>query len=232
VSDSQTQDVVKDLVNPVEQEQSQPTAQEKEVATKEPSRGSPEYNFREMRRLLEEQQRKIRELEEVRYQQPPPQHHEEVDELAGLRRDDFLTVAQAEKLALKKAEELLYQREIATQEDQTRLKHRDYDSVVNEENIKQLIEDDRDLAESLRAAPNPYATAYKLIKKSSFYAQKEQMNKKRSVEVENLEKNATKPASSNAVQSRPIAEANSFGVMTKAQREELAREMYMSAKRR
>ena len=230
MSDSQTQDVG-DLVNPVETETTQPIAQSNEEVSKEPSRGSADYNFREMRKLIEEQSRKIRELEEIRYRQGAPAQQEDADDLATLRKDDFLTVAQAEKLALRKAEELLHQREIASQEDHSRLKHPDYDQIVNEDNIKQLIEDDRDLAETLRNSPNPYEAAYKLIKKSSFYTSREEMNKKKSMEAEKLLKNANKPLSSNAVQSKPLSEANAF-VMNKALRDELAKEMYESAKRR
>ncbi len=229
MSDSQTQDVG-DLVNPVEAEATQPIAQSNEEVSKEPSRGSPEYNFREMRKLIEEQSRKIRDLEDTRYQSAPYQQ-EEVDDLATLRKDDFLTVAQAEKLALRKAEELLHQREIATQEDQVRLRNSDYDQVVNEDNIKQLIEDDRDLVDTLKSAPNPYASAYKLIKKSNFYNQREEMQKKKSMEADKLLKNVNKPQSSNAIQSKPLAEANSF-IMSKAMRDEVAKEMYESAKRR
>ena len=229
MSDSQTQDVG-DLVNPVEAETTQPIAQSTEEVSKEPSRGSQEYNFREMRKLIEEQSRKIRDLEDTRYQSSPHQQ-EEVDDLATLRKDDFLTVAQAEKLALRKAEELLHQREIATQEDQVRLRNSDYDQVVNEDNIKQLIEDDRDLVDTLKSAPNPYAAAYKLIKKSNFYNQREEMQKKKSMEAEKLLKNANKPQSSNAIQSKPLSEANSF-IMNEAMRKEVAKEMYESAKRR
>jgi hypothetical protein len=232
VSDSQTQDVTGDLVNPVEAETTQPLAQSNEDVSKEPSRGSQEYNFREMRKVLEQQQQEIRELKETRYSQNSPNQETEEDSLQGLRKDDFLTVAQAEKLALRKAEELLQQREIDKQEEVERYRHSDYDSVVTSENVQKLIEDDQDLKAALRSAPNPYSTAYKLIKKSSFYTHKEEAEKRKSMEAEKLIKNSTKPQSSNSVQSRPIAEASGFAAMTKAQREELSREMYICSSRR
>ena len=45
-----------------------------------------------------------------------------------------------------------------------RLKFKDYDEVVTEDNVKRLIEDDADLADSIRRSSNPYANTYRSIK--------------------------------------------------------------------
>lgn len=205
MSEDQIQDVEQEVVAPESQE-----VGEEQRASQEPQKGSPEYNFREMRKTLELQQRQIRELESALSHKAQDSYQDEEQELAG---DDFLTVKQAEKLALRKAQELIQQREIATLEDRTRLKFKDYDEVVTEENVKQLIEDDRELAHALHNSPNPYATAYKLIKKSSFYKGAEEMSKKRTSDAERIAKNTQKPASANSVPPRPLAEANKLSLI-------------------
>ena len=230
MSESQTHDVEKAVVEPAEQEQTQSEAQIKEVAP-ESRPGSQEYNFREMRRLIEEQQKQIRELSESRSQREAPQE-EDVDELAGLSKTDFLTVAQAEKLALKKAQELLAEREVTYQEDRMRMRNPDYDAVVTEENIQKLKQEDPELFEAARRSNNPAATAYKLIKKSSFYLEKEPPKKQRSQDAEKLEKNASKPMSSNVVSSRPLAEVNDFISSEQKDRDAALREMEYWSKRR
>jgi len=229
MSEATNPDVNQELVAPVEQEQSPQPAQETEVSS-EPRPGSQEYNFREMRRILEEQQREIRQLREEQYSRPQPVQEPEEDELATMRNSDYLTVAQAKKLALQQAEQLLQQREIATQEERARLRYQDYDSVVSDENVQELIKD-RDVAETLRNSPDPYAAAYKMIKNSVSYHTKQQVAQKRSFEGDRIAKNASKPVPSAAVQSKPIAEANNWA-MNEAMRQELAKEMYECAKRK
>lgn len=229
MSEATNPDVVAELVAPVEQEPSHQATQEAEVS-QEPARGSQEYNFREMRRLLEEQQREIRQLREEQYSRVQPQQEPEEDEYATMRKSDYLTVGQAEKLALRKAEELLQQREIATQEERAKLKYQDYDSVVSDENVQELLKD-RDVAETLRNSPDPYAAAYKMIKNSASYYNKQQLAQKRAFDGDRIAKNAAKPVPVAAVQSKPIAEANGWA-MNEAMRQELAKEMYECAKRK
>lgn len=224
MSEDQTQDVVEEVVTP----ESKETGEKQEIS-QEPQKGSSEYNFREMRKALEEQQRKIRELEGALSQQNASSHEDEDEQLSG---DDFLTVKQAEKLALRKAQELIQQREVATLEDRMRLKFKDYDEVVTEENVKQLIEDDQDLAYTLQNSPNPYAAAYKFIKKSSFYKGAEDMAQKRAKEAERITKNTQKPASANAIPSKPFSEANKFAAFSDAEMKAVYREMMESASRR
>lgn len=229
MSEATNPDVQEELVAPVEEETSQPSAANQEVAA-EPRPGSADYNFREMRRLLEEQQREIRSLREERLYAPAPQESEEED-LSTLRNSDFLTVAQAKKLAQQQAEELLHQREIDTQEERSRFRHSDYDSVVSKENIEELLKD-KTIDQTLRNSPNPYEAAYTMIKNSYSYNQKMQQSQKRAAEADRIQKNLSKPASSNAIASKAISEANNFAVMNEEMRKELFREMTTHAQRR
>jgi hypothetical protein len=195
--------------------------------SKEPEKGSQEYNWKEARREMSEAQRRIQELEAaLRNQVAQPVNKDELD---GVGDDDFLTRKQAEALAIRKAQEMMQEQEIASQEDRMRLKFKDYDDVVTEENVKDLIEDDHDLQETIKSSPNPYATAYKLIKKAAFYQQK---GMKRNPDAEKIVKNAQKPISSNAVQNRPLGAANSFAFSSQEEREALYKEMMGYASRR
>ena len=177
--------------------------------SKEPAYGSTEYNFREMRKVVEEQQKRIKELEAKAYQ--PVNEPDEKDE-ETLDEDDFLTVKQAKRLALKETQELIRQQEINTLEDRTRLKFKDYDDVVTEENVTKLIDNDADLSDSIRRASNPYATAYKLIKKTEFHRTEKEVKNRKQQDVEKIQANATKPGSINAV-SKPLAQANNYASM-------------------
>jgi len=197
---------------------------------KEPQKGSAEYNFREARKAIEERNRRIQELEyQLQNQQQSQVSHDESDELEDVGADDYLTRRQAEQLALRKAQELIAAQEKNTLEDRTRGKFKDYDDVVTDENVRELIEDDRDLADSISNSPNPYATAYKMIKKSSFYQDK---GKKPSREEEKIVKNSQKPVSANAIQSRPLAQANNYAFGSEDERRALYREMTEFASRR
>ena len=231
MSEDQIEDVKEEVVAPESNEQPDEQVAEKE-SPKEPEKGSSEYNFREMRKVMEQQQRRIQELEHVAQRETPRTVEDEKDDLAGLNADDFLTVKQAEKLAYRKAQELIKERDVETLEDRTRLKFKDYDDTVSEENIKQLIEDDRELAADIAESRNPYATAYKLIKKSAFYKEKLDVNKKKAVDQEKIAKNISKPVSSNAIQSKPLAAATSFAQMSKDEMASLYKEMQECASRR
>lgn len=220
----------------VEQEIAAPSDEEVVVELQEeeeePKKGSAEYNFRELRKITEEQkkaldqqQQRIRELEYGNQREAPKK---EDDPLSRLTDDDWLTVGQAKKLALREVEDLLAKRERDTLEDRVRLKFKDYDDVVSDENVAKLIEDDNDLADALRNSPNPYTTAYKLIRKSNFYKENEE-GKKYKAETNNIQKNNSKPVSSNAVSAKPLAKANSYA---QADLTDLYKEMQEYARRR
>ena len=193
----------------------------------EPVVNSAEHNWKEARRIMEEQNRKIRELEQ-KLSSPKKQEPDYEDELESLGQDDFLTRKQAEALALRKAQELLEQQHAATAEDRARLKYRDYDEVCSDENIKELVQDE-DVLRTIQQSPDPYVAAYKLIKNSYSYNEKA---KKRNVEAEKMAKNLQKPVSSNAVAQRPLSNANAFAFGSEAERLALWKETVEAARRR
>jgi len=219
---------VQELVQPVETEAVQETETQE---SHQPQKGSKEYNFRELEKSLqEERQHRIRLESYVNsIQQQMQQPHQEEPEEDDSSADEYISRKQAEAIASRKAKELLQQQEVASLEDRTRLKYRDYDDVVTDNNIKELIEDDRELVEFLKSSPNPYATAYKLIKKSAFYQGKGIKNNR---EVEKMIKNQQKPVSSNTVATRPLAGASNFASMSQADRNDLYQEMMEAARRR
>lgn len=223
MSEEETMDVA-EVVQPQE------TETVPEPIAKEPARGSAEYNFREARKLMQEQSRRIQELEQREYQRGQAAQQEPVDELAGVGQEDYLTRKQAEALAIRKAQELMAQQEYATAEDRVRLKYKDYDDTVTDENIEELIKDDHEVAELIKSSQNPYASAYKLIKKSAFYNEK---SKKRAPDVtDKVTKNTQKPISSNAVQARPLAQANSYAFSSEEEKRQIYSEMMGYANRR
>lgn len=200
--------------------------------THEPEYGSKEYNMREMRKLIERQDREIHELRTFAYQNMQPQaQKDEDDDLDKLDKDMYLTRDQAERLALRKAQELIEQQEVANLEDKMRLKYRDYDDVVTVENVKQLIEDDLDLANGLKTSSNPYALAYKLIKKSNFFHQPVQ-KKPVKEEEKKIAANAQKPVSVNAIQTKPLSQANAYMNLSEQEKIDAYKEMMQYAGRR
>jgi hypothetical protein len=216
------QDVVQEVV--------QPTEAENQGEAQQPQRGSKEYNFAELRAETERKQRRIDELEyQIRRSQEPVQSQPNRDPLAGLSKEDYATIEAVEALAERKVEERLQAQEAAFREDRARIKFKDYDDVVTEDNLKQLIGEDVELYESLQNSSDPYVAAYKMVKKSAFYHDK---GKKRNVDAEKLEKNVQKPVNANAVQTRPLAAATSFQSMSEQERHALWKETQDYASRR
>lgn len=217
---------VEEVVQPTE------TAEVQDVV-QEPARGSKEYNFAEQRKLIEQQSRRLQELEERERQRSYVQNQKPEEEEEAIGKDELVSRRQVEKLidsgAERKAREIIAQQDAALAEDRVRLKYRDYDEVVNENNIKELIEDDLEVYETIKDSPNPYAVAYKLIKKAAFYQDK---GKKKSIDAEKVVKNAQKPISSNAVQARPLSGANNYAFASDNERESIYKEMMESALRR
>lgn len=227
MSDEENKSVEAEVAQPSE------TAEVQEVsAPKEPQKGSAEYNFRELRQKMEELQRHNQQLESrLQYQAPPVNQPEPVDELANLRDDDWMTAKQAKALAMRTYQELAAQQEQLQIEDKMRIRFRDYDEVVTSENIKELVDDDRDFADVLASSANPALAAYKAIKKAAFY-QNKKTEKRVSPEAEKIVKNAAKPVSANTVQQRPLAGADSFARSSDTERAALYKEMQEFASRR
>lgn len=220
--------------NDVEQEADVAASSEPQVSQDkaiDDAPGGDAKNFRELRRILKEQQTRIRELEQVaapRYQEAlPPEEEEE-----SINPDDIPTWKQVQKAIKKEAEkrarEIVGEHHAMTAEDRFRAKNRDYDEVVTEDNVRQLVDDDPVLADTIRNSPNPYEAAYKLIKKTSFYKKPEGAS-----DAKRIQENAKKPVSSNAVKTeRPLAAAHSWATMGESDRNALYKEMQDCARRR
>lgn len=214
----------------VEQEVVQPTETEAVQDQPQPQKGSAEYNFGEMRKLVAEQNRQLelqaRRLQELENSsQQPASQSDEID-VDSIDQDAYLTKRQAEAIAYRQTQEMLYLQERAFMEDKMRIKCRDYDEIVTRENIDELIRNEPDLELAIKNAPNPFATAYSFLKKVKGPKQKQ------SDEAEKIVRNAQKPVSSNAIPARPLATANQYARMTATERDLLNREMIQSASRR
>lgn len=198
-------------------------------------RNDAEYNWAEMRRQMREKDQQIDELrrdyQSIARKDPPK---EEEDELAGLAKDDILTVAQAEKIAhkmaKKAAEEAIRQRDVSTVDERVQLKFADYAEIVTKENIELLKQTEPELAESLYHIPDPYkqaVAAYKLLKKVTVKKEDPMsLEKKKAME------NSQKPMSVNAVTKQSaIGNAHLFeNGLTKELKGQLWKEMQDSMK--
>ena len=193
-------------------------------------RNDAEYNWAEMRRQMREKDQQIEELtKQFSEINKRSASSEEEDELAALAKDDIITVAQAEKLAERRArkvaKEVLIQREAETVEERVQLKYPDYAEVVSKENIELLKRTEPELAQSLYHMPDPYGqavAAYKLLKKIG--KQKEEgppLERKKAME------NSQKPLSVNAVTKQSaIGNAHLFeNGLTKELKSQLWKEM-------
>ncbi len=134
------QNVVEEVVQPTETDQVQEVQD-----TKQAQKGSAEYNFREMRRVMEQQSREIQELKYGQQQVNAPKASEPDDYLPGVSKDEIMTKAQVEAINRKfydenrrRDEEQRQQHEQSFAEDRVRIRHKDYDDVVTEENIQNL----------------------------------------------------------------------------------------------
>lgn len=214
----------------------EPQAQESPSVSEPEDISAQAKNFRELRHIVREQQRQIRELEAQRhYQAQAAKDDDDDDDDFGLADDDIPSWGQIQKAidkrAEKKAREAIQKNSAEFEEDRVRIRHKDYDEVVTEENIKNLVDDDPVLATAIRNSANPYEAAYKLIKKSAFY--KESASTKNSPVAKKIDENSAKPKSSHSIQTeRPLAAAHSFASMDEKDRQALWREMQNCSSRR
>ncbi len=200
-----------EAVAPVESaDESSSASQETSAPVKE--KIPKEENFRrfeEKLRILERQNQELNET--LNKREAPEPIDDSLSELDDLQDDDLITVGQMNKLAAKQAKKIV-QEELdrkAKEELPNKVKKQftDYDDVVTNENLEQLIKEDPDLEYDIKVAKNPYARAYKSIKASSFYKTKvtgQQDQKK-------IDENASKPVSSNTLgKSGALSQANAF----------------------
>lgn len=217
---------IQDPDTPVEATESQPQAPDE---PKKPEEGSKEYNWRRMEQKMQELERKNQELTQVVQEKAAPPKEEAPDELAQLQNDDLTTVDQVNKLAEKRARQIvseeLSKREREALPAQVKGQYEDYDQVVTNENIEKLVQERPAWETTIRNDPNPFEAAYCLIKQSKFYRAK---NENKQTE-ERIADNSQKPVSSNTIGKQgPLTQANAFATQSK---DDLWAEMQRHSKR-
>lgn len=227
-------DVEQEVVAP--ESPSESTSSQERVAD-EPERGSQEYNFREMRRIIQMQQKQIDELSS-NVSQANAEPEEEIPD------DDIPNVRQVRKLIAReakiKAEELYRQREAANYEEKLKVKYSDFNTVVTKENVEELVFGNERLLKRLQKLheEDPLEAnelAYDLIKKSAFYSERQKKTRATQDTKAKAKENLAKPVSSHALGSTPtpLQQTTSFKNMSQEEKRRLWQEMqtYASARK-
>lgn len=193
-----------------------------------PTEGSKEYNWRKMEQKMDDLERNNQEMARALEEKKNPPTAEP-DELSELQQDDLVTVSQVDKLAEIRAKKIVAA-EFAKKEKEalpirTKAKYEDYDQIVTDEHIKLLVQEDPDLEHDIQVSKNPFARAYKEIKKSQFFRER----LKNKANTERIDNNSNKPVSSNTIAKQsPLSQANAFANFSK---EDLRKEMESCGKR-
>lgn len=184
--------------------QSQEQNTESQSAKEDSQVKSKEYNFRELERRKEEAERRARELEYRLMELEKASKKPEIDEFDALDDGDIVEAKQLKKLK-KEIQELKAQKNMGlSQEDISRIKFKDYDDVVSNENVEAHLLSNPVLAQMVRSSNNPYEAAYHLLKK--FHKQPE----KAPDITKKLEEVAAKPRSLNEAPAK-VPGGNSSG---------------------
>jgi len=231
MSEDENPSVEEAVAQPAESEQSQDVPQPEVQQSQPPVMTDEERNWREVRRIMQEQDEQIRQLKADR-ERPIVQ---EEDDLAKLADDDIVTAKQARSLAQKMAREVAVQaireRDASTVDERLKNRFPDYENVVTQDNIDLLKQQDPELAMSLYAlAQNPYeqaVAAYKMLKRTGIGDMaKTQPQKARALE------NSKKPVSVQSVtKSSAIGEVHKFeNGLTPELKKQLWQEMQQAIK--
>lgn len=213
------EDVVVESVEEVQQEVPEPAAE----AVQE---SDQEMNFRKLREANEDLRKtseKNRDMmlllqEELLKRGPAvaAPAEPEKDEFAGLDNDDLLTYGQSQKLAAKIAakaakEAVDNDRRSRHKEEapgRVRARYQDFDSIVTDDNVRQLQVSEPELAKALGEIADEEAqaiAAYKYIKMMIPQAAAQTHSKKR------IEENASQPRSlSSTGGASPLSQAGAF----------------------
>lgn len=229
MTEAENQDVNQEIVTPpveeVSQTQDQTEGQEVHPQVEQESANDKEMNFKAIRESNARLQRRLDEetsarehlekLVETKLADQLKPVEEERDELDDIDEDDWLTKKNAEKLAEKRAREIV--KSMLAEERQTRMKeelpnrvkskHQDFDSVVTKENVEYLKANKPHIATTIAATKDPYAqamAAYDFIK--AFCPSANQTE-----EAAKMEKNASKPGTLGAAQAAsPLSDAKAL----------------------
>lgn len=179
-----------------------------------PVESEEQINWKKANQELRELKKQNRALyEAMLQQQKQSQPKEEVDELDRLSDDDVLTKAQAARLAEKRAkqivEQTLQEHEKGRWKERTLQQYSDFDSVVTPENVELFEKTMPALAKAIESNGDPYRIAvatYDAIKMMSLNQKKPAMQQALQTQ-EQVEKNLSKPMSSNAVGKAALQDA-------------------------
>jgi hypothetical protein len=165
-------------------------------------------HWKQAREVMQSQKAEIealrRQMEDFAKVKAPP----EPDEFADLDPNDQITLAQAQRLAERKAKQAAessvkqlehqmdLQRKVASAETQARTKHSDYDYIINTYTLPQLQKDPA-LAHKIATSSNPALTAYKIGKLSDEY-EEATTQQKIDPKAEKILKNSSRPVSSHS----------------------------------
>ena len=226
MSEEEAKSVNQEVANPEANSEEQVKHTHEEA---QPAEGSKEFNFARLREKAEASDKKSAELEkqvkELRdafegknKPAPPP----EEDELSNLDPEDIITVKQAMKVSERQAkkivQEMLQKQEVVSMPSKAKAQFDDFDSIMTEENIKKLENEEPEIAIFCAKAPNPWETTYKMVKK--FVMPKEASQSKGE---KKMEENMAKPASSNSVGAKtPLQSAYMY---SEADKDQLHKEM-------
>jgi hypothetical protein len=178
---------------------------------------SADRNWKQARAVMADQKRELEELKAMMSQmtqtkQAPEEEAEEEDDFDDADEDDYVTVANARKIAqkakltaekhaYKAAEKVLKQhmhnQNISTSQDRARAKYDDYDDIIQNYTIP-LIKNDPALAHKINTSKDPALAAYRAGKISDEYL--ESSAPKMSAKAEKVVRNSQQPASSHAGQ--------------------------------
>jgi len=174
---------------------------------KKPVENSQDRNWAEARKALKELRAQNEELRayvsQMNIQKQNPQEEENISP------DDWITQKNLQR-ELQSLRAEMRAKEADTVMDRLKSKFSDFDDVVTQENVDYLKEHDPELAASIQSlSGDPYQqglAAYKLLKKTDYYLNRETMKEKKQIE-----NNLNKPPSVNQVRkSGALAEANRF----------------------
>lgn len=201
--------------------------------------GTKDYNWRQMERRQRELEQQNRELIEAikGKMQPQVQVQVEDESLPDLSPDDIpewkhvkksmkSLEKRAEQIAEEKVKRILADNEKAKLPGLVRSKFPDFDSVVTQERIEKLEQENPALAEAFTKATDPYTATYSYLK--AVYTPKPQ-DPIAMEEAQKIMENAKKPVSSNAAgRQGALKNATAFA---KKPKEQLYKEMMSAAAR-
>lgn len=225
----------------VEQEQQAPEAEASEVPQQEQDHLSKQnLRFDVLRRAREEAERerdelkrRLEQLEAARNKTPKAEHQEE--EHYSIGEDDFvegkhLKRYDSEIKRLKK-EINEYKQQSYAQTVETRLKsqYRDFDSVVNKENLEILSSAYPEIASTLQSSPDLYSkavSAYTMIKKFGIVDTKDYTQSKAKTQSNVAKPKPAASINSQGMTESPLSQANAFANgLTPELKAQLYREM-------